>query len=238
MSHLESSAPALHELPLIEVGQARQRGVVEPPGHVHGLMIAVQDVQLAPGPLSLPLQPLEKIQDPHLIIATIQLVPDLACKAQQSQESDLMETLYADGDRWEKIATWTAVVVPPIHLSFESVSPPSLNARRAFFRSPCRSPMATKRGTAGRNVGCLVTCSQFKGGHTFWQSDICCNSSTHDAPVWRLIGKARGHDCAVLPCSSHLLSISRGNDWPACQNSVNKAVHKVCPDLHNKRPSI
>ena len=53
--------------------------------------------------------------------------------------------------------TCTAVVVPPTQRSCSSIRPPTRNARRALCRSPCRSPMATTRAAAGRNVGCKTS---------------------------------------------------------------------------------
>lgn len=86
--------------------------------------------------------------------------------------------------------------------------------------------MATKRGTAGRNVGCGVTCSQ----------NMCGQSSCARAAIKvRLSCKALARTLIDgVICSTHLLRNPRRDDWPACQDSVNKAVHEVCPDLHIK----
>ena len=61
----------MHELPLIEAGQRRQRGVREAACHVHRLVVAVEDVQLAASLLSFPLQPLQKVQDLDLIVPPV-----------------------------------------------------------------------------------------------------------------------------------------------------------------------
>lgn len=49
--------------------------------------------------------------------------------------------------------TCTTVVLPPVQRSPSSTSPASRKALRAFSKSPCRSPIATRRGTAGRRSG-------------------------------------------------------------------------------------
>lgn len=75
--YLEGGAPALHELPLVEVSHAWHCGVSEAPRHIHCLMVAIQDVQSAARPLRLPLQPLQPVQDLNFIVASVQLITHL-----------------------------------------------------------------------------------------------------------------------------------------------------------------
>ncbi len=61
-----------------------------------------------------------------------------------------------DPPAWRSAAparTCTTVVVPPVHRSCSSISPARRKARRALARSPCKSPTATRRGTAGSTSG-------------------------------------------------------------------------------------
>lgn len=60
--------------------------------------------------------------------------------------------------------TWTATVLPPIHLSDSSMRAPNRNARFALAISPCKSPIATSRSAGGRKVERGVSaCRKRKG---------------------------------------------------------------------------
>ena len=78
-AYLEAFSHALQELPSKEVKSAWLGGIPKAPTHVHGLMIAIEDVQCAACCSSFLLQPLQKVQNLDFIVASVKLVANLQC---------------------------------------------------------------------------------------------------------------------------------------------------------------
>ena len=89
--------------------------------------------------------------------------------------------------------TCTQTLSPPDHLPRSSMSPASRNARHVFRKSPCRSPMANKRSTAGTTVGTSVwevVCR--------WQSN---RQLAHVPCAWKLESKVwYSRSSGIGPC--------------------------------------
>jgi hypothetical protein len=76
-----------------------------------------------------------------------------SAKAAAVGRSARRRRLTAAGRTARSPRTWTHTVLPPAQLPASSVSPARRNARRAFSKSPCKSPIATRRSGAGSRSG-------------------------------------------------------------------------------------
>lgn len=56
----------------------------------HGLMVAVQHMQLAAGCRRLCLKPLQEVQDPDLVVTAVQHIPDLSADTERQARSCLV----------------------------------------------------------------------------------------------------------------------------------------------------
>lgn len=64
-----------------EIVEAPWGGVPKAAPHIHGLVVTVEDVEGPAGTGGLPLQPLQEVQHPNLIISSVQLVPHLTTRS-------------------------------------------------------------------------------------------------------------------------------------------------------------
>ena len=94
------------------------------------------------------------------------------------------------------VLTCTAVVVPPVHRSCSSMRPPRRKARLALPMSPCRSPIATRRGTAGQNVviGCACDILMPEARHELLTAGLCSGVPLFTAYLYR------GRGCSGASC--------------------------------------
>ncbi len=76
--------------------------------------------------------------------------------------------------------TWTTVVVPPAQRSCPSIRPAKRKAHLALPKSPCRSPTATRRDTAGNasGGGCGGAASGCACGGRGAAGPCACSAST------------------------------------------------------------